>query len=136
MTEPSVRITHPNLYYLLNAVALILVALGLNFLLGPPPTFEQYGIPREVIGSGFLVIGLADLVFLNVWRSLRAVRVLLIVGITYQVFWGIGTTETAFAGTSSFQLFILYVGNAVIQALLVREPFFNPVTATGNEEGE
>jgi hypothetical protein len=128
------RNTNPNLYRSLMTFALIFVFLGVNFLLGPPPTFQQYGISRYVIGTGFLTLGLTKLVFLNLRRNLRAVRILLIFGIAYPLFWGIGTTETAFAGTSSFQLFILYCGLAALQIPLLLEPFFNPVTANGEKE--
>lgn len=128
------RDTHPNLYFALMTVALMFVALGFNFWFGKV-TFEQYGIPKQWIGTGFLVIGLSQLLFLNVRRNLDAVRVVLIVGIAYMLFWGIGTTETAFQGKSSFQLFILYWGLAALQAPLLLEPFFNPVTANGNGNG-
>lgn len=135
MTEPSVRITHPNLYRSLTIVALMFVALGLNFIL-TTPTFRQFDLPPDGIGAGFLILGTLNLLFLNVYRSLKAVRVLLIVGIAYAMFWGIGTTETAFQGKSSFQLFILYAGLAALQAPLLLEPFFNPATASGSEEEE
>lgn len=129
----NLRATHPNLYRALMTIGVIEFALGLNFLL-TTPTFEQFNIPKNVIGAGFLVLGLGFLVFLNVRRSLRTVRVLLIVGIGYMLFWGVGTTETFFKGESSLQLCILYFGLAAIQAPLLLEPFFNPVTANGKEE--
>jgi hypothetical protein len=127
------RDTHPNLYRSLMTVALIFVALGFNFLL-TTPTFQQYDIPKNYIGTGFLALGLGNLLFLNLRRNLKAVRMLLIVGIAYMLFWGVGTTQTFFEGTSSLQLCILYFGLAALQAPLLLEPFFNPVTANGLEE--
>lgn len=129
------RHTHPNLYRSLMTVALIFVGLGLNFLFGPPPTFRQYNLSPDAIGSGFLALGSANLLFLNVYKNLNAVRVVLILGIFYMILWGVGTTQTAFEGTSSFQLCILYFGLAALQAPLLLEPFFNPVTANGNGNG-
>lgn len=137
MTEPSVRITHPNLYRQRMTIALLFVALGLCFLLPwiPEPTFEQFGIPSEGIGLGFMVLGLGLLLFLNVLRNTRAVRVVLIAGILYEIFWAIGTTETVFQGKSSPQLFILYIGHVFMQVWALKEPGFNPITATADEEG-
>lgn len=124
------RDTNPNLYRSLMTVGIIYTALGVNFLIFTP-TFEQFGIPKNVIGAGFLLLGLSFLLFLNYRRNLKVVRILLIVGIFYSCFWGIGTTETLFAGTSSAQLFIVYFGLSALQVPLLLEPFFNPITANG-----
>lgn len=129
------RNTHPNLYRSLMTTALIFVGLGINFLL-TTPTFQQFNIPKNYIGAGFLALGLSNLLFLNLLRNLRVVRFLLVLGIGYMLFWGVGTTQTFFEGTSSLQLCILYFGLAALQAPLLLEPFFNPVTANGNGEGK
>lgn len=126
----SLRRTHPNLYRSLMGVALTFIALGFNFLFAHL-TFEQFGVPKEAVGAGFLVIGLAQFTFLNLWRSVRWIRVMLIIGIIYMLTWGVGTTETFFTGESSLQLFILYWSLAGAQAPLLLEPFINPVTANG-----
>lgn len=131
-SSENLRNTNPNLYRSLMTVASVFVLLGANFLL-TTPTFQQFDIPKNFIGSGFLALGLGNLVFLNIRRNLKAVRVLLIVGIAYMLFWGVGTTQTFFEGTSSLQLCILYFGLAALQAPLLVEPFFHPVTANGED---
>jgi hypothetical protein len=131
----DLRETNPNLYRSLMTVAAIFVALGLNFFIFTP-TFLQYGIPKSVLAAGFSGIGLLYFVVLNLRRNLWMVRVLLIISTTAMVFWGWGTTETAFAGESSFQLAILYWGLAGIQVPLLKAPFFDPATANGNGRGK
>lgn len=126
------RHTHPNLYRSLMTVGLIEVAIGLNFLL-TTPTFQQFGIPKNLVGAIFLVLGLTDMVLLNVFHNIRAVRVKTVVGTAVMIFWGIGTTETFFQGRSSLQLCILYFGLAALQIPLLLEPFLNPVTANGKK---
>lgn len=123
----SLRKTNPSLFRSLITVALGTCALGFNFLL-TVPTFEQFGIPKNFIGAGFMTLGILLLVFLLLHRSLRAVRVVLTVNIAYLVFWGVGTTQTFFQGTSSLQLFILYWTLAALQIPLLLEPF-RPSTA-------
>jgi hypothetical protein len=132
-TKVNLRYTHPNLYLSLMIAAITCVGLGVNFLL-TTPTFQQYDIPKNVVGAGFLALGVAKLVLLNLWRNLRALRATVIVAIVYMLFWGVGTTETAFAGESSFQLCVLYFGLAGLHVPLLLEPFFNPVTANGKVE--
>lgn len=130
----SLNNTHPNLYRSLMTVAVVDVILGLNFLIFTP-TFEQFNIPKNFIGVGWLSLGMISLVFLNVCRNLKAVRVTGWTGIAFALFWGIGTTQTLFEGTSSAQLFILYIGlRAGLVVPLLMEPFFNPVTANGDDE--
>lgn len=128
-TRPNLRLTHPNLYRALMTDAAILIALAANFLLSTP-TFNPFDIHKEYVGTGFLIIGLSELVLLNFFRSLIALRVVLMISITYLIFWGIGTTQSYFDGRSSLQLFILYFGLASIKASLLLEPFSNPATAT------
>ena len=130
--KANLRRTNPNLYRSLMTIALTKVALGLNFLL-TTPTFEQYNIPKNLIGVGFLVLGLSYLIVLNLWRNLKAVRILLVVGIAYMLFWGVGTTQTFFQGVSSLQLFILYTGLAALHAPLLTAPFLNIVMDRGEK---
>lgn len=127
------RHTNPTLYRSLMISASIFVTLGVNFLL-TTPTFQQFDIPKNVIGAGFLTLGVVQLLLLTRLRYLGALRISVIVGMAYMIFWGVGTTETAFKGESSFQLCVLYFGLAALQAPLLLEPFFNPVTANGVEE--
>lgn len=132
MTTPdktNLRKANSGLYWLLMVNALGFFALGLNFLL-TVPTFEQFDIPKNVIGWGFLGIGSVQLVLLNVVRRLRLVRLMLLVGVFYTITWGIGTTQTFFEGKSSLQLFTLYLYVAAVQTVLRFEP--SRTTATGN----
>lgn len=127
--------TNPTLYWSLMMIAIADIALGFNFLFANV-TFEQFDIPQEWIGMGFLLIGLPKLVFLNFRRNVKAVRIMLIAGMVYYLTWGVGTTETFFTGDSSLQLFILYWTLAGLRVPLLLEPFFNPVTANGVETDE
>lgn len=130
-TKPNLKFTNPNLFISLITFAIISIAIAVNFQL-TTPTFQQYGIPKEALGAAFGSIGLAQLFFLLVWRKLKAVRIAVVLNIAAMVFWGIGTTQTFFEGTSSLQLCVLYFGLAALQVPLLMEPYFNPVTAIGN----
>lgn len=122
--------SHPNLYRSIMVFAFIGVALGLNFFF-TNPTFQQYGIDKNIIGGIFMALGLGKLVFLNFFRSLRVVRLLLAASVAFQVFWAVGTSLTFFTGQTSLQLFILYIGLAMLQFFLLIEPFTNPANANG-----
>lgn len=129
--KPNLHQTHPNLFLALFIYGVISVAVGVNFLL-TTPTFQQYGIPKGFIGATFASIGLGLLFCLLVWRSLKAVRVLSLANIAVMIFWGIGTTQTFFEGTSSLQLCVLYFGLAALQVPWLLEPYYQPVTANGH----
>jgi hypothetical protein len=131
----NVRMSHPNLYRNILALALLSVGLGLNFIF-TTPTFNPYGIPKEVVGGIFLVIGSTKIIFLDVYRSLRALRVVMAIATAFLVFWGVGTSITFFQGKTSLQLFLLYIFIAIFQIFLMVEPFFNPMTAQQDKGGE
>lgn len=99
--------------------AFIGIALGLNFLL-TTPTFNPYNIDYWVIGTTFLVLGIAKLVFTlsQQWFLLRWVMV---ANIIFMIFWGIGTTITFFQGLTSLQLFVLYTGLVMLEFMLLIE---------------
>lgn len=127
MNNVNLRITHPNLYYLVMAFGFTYIALGLNFFF-TMPTFNPYGIPYPIVGALFLTLGVAKLVFLNVVRRLTVVRLLMALEVALALWWGIGASITFFQGRTSLQLPILYAGLSFIEAFLLLEPFVNPLT--------
>jgi len=108
-------------------VAVASVALAVNFWIYMP-TFTPYGVPYPVVGAVFAGLGVSELVFLNVVRDLRLVRLTVTASIGVMLAWGIANTEQVFAGKASFQLPIMYVAIAVIQVWLLLEPPINPMT--------
>lgn len=139
--EINVRRTHPNLYWLLMFLALTGIALGLNFII-LQPTFPIWDAPNVLWGTIFLVLSVARIIALNVYRRLRWVRATMAFSAAYMAFLAIGTGEPwwhwfmAEIGVSggdpsraSLQLPIIYAGMALLQVPLLFEPFVNPVTA-------
>jgi hypothetical protein len=124
----NLRRTHPNLYRTVMTFAVMSVVLGLNFWI-LSPTFLIYDLPNVLWGTIFLVLGFAKIVFLNIWRRLRAVRAVMAFAIAYFLFLGAGTSQPFFEGSGSLQLPILYLGCAALQIPLLIEPFVNPWTA-------
>lgn len=133
--QVNLRKSHPTLYRSITTFALLSIALGLNFIF-TTPTFNPYGIPLWIIGSIFITLGCLKLIFLNLYRNLGIVRVVMAAEVGFMVFWGIGSTITFSQGKTSLQLFVLYVGMAVFELFLMVEPFFNPMTAKQDTGGE
>jgi len=129
----NVRRTHPALYRMVMATAVISIALGVNFL-AFTPSFLVYDQRNELWAGIFLAIGLAKLVFLNVHRSLRLTRVTMGVAISYYALFGIGTMQPALEGRGSLQLPILYGGLVALLVFMLVEPFINPWTAKRDAE--
>lgn len=125
---PDLRKTHPNLYRASMTFAVMSVALGLNFWI-LSPTFLIYDQPNQLWGTIFLFLGAAELVLLNVWRRLRAVRAVMGFAVFYLLFLAAGTSQPFFEGQGSLQLPILYVSVAVPQIWFLIEPYFNPWTS-------
>lgn len=123
----NVRNTHPALYRSITTLSVMCVALAVNFWTSTP-TFNPYNIPKNWIGAVFAVLGIYQLVFLNVVRDLRRVRFGLAVSFSWILFWGISNTQQAFAGNASFQLPILLSTLAVLHLLLLVESPVNPMT--------
>lgn len=123
----NLRHSHPNLYRGITTFAVINIGLALNFFF-TNPTFNPYGIDKNIVGAIFLVLGLSKLTFLNVHRSLRVVRFLMTVEIAFMLFWGGGNTITFMTGQTSLQLFVLYAGMALNELFLLLEPPANPMT--------
>lgn len=124
--------THRNLYIALMVLAVMSVALGINFWL-TTPTFQQLDIPKNFIGSMFLLLGVAQVIFLNIYQNLKLVRVTTAISAGFMLFWGAALTQTFFSGKTSLQLPIIYVALAILQLALLVEPSINPVSHPPNE---
>jgi hypothetical protein len=103
------------------------IALAINFWTSNP-TFNPYGFDKNVIGGVFFTLGFSKLVFLNVLRDLRLVRIILAASISFHFFWGASNAQQFFAGKASLQLPILYIALAVLQMPLLVEAPVNPMT--------
>lgn len=108
------------LYTSIMTLSVMSVALAVNFWTSNP-TFNPYGIPKNLIGVVFLLLGLNQLVFLHWFRDLRKVRYGLTASVSFMLFWGISNTQQAFAGEASFQLPILYIALAILHLPLLVE---------------
>ena len=122
------RKTHPNFYWVLMLLAATGIALGCNFIF-LQPAFLIWDGPNELWGGIFLVISVAKIVALNVYRRLRWLRATMAFTAAYMAFLAVGTAEPYVNGVGSLQLPILYVGLALFQVPLLMEPFVNPETA-------
>lgn len=125
--KSNIRLSHPNLYRSIMTFALMDIGLGMNFLL-TNPTFNAYGLDKVVPGVIFFTLGFSKVVFLNFSRNLKIVRILMTAEIIFMIIWGVGTSITFFQGRTSLQLFVLYVGFAVLETFLLIEPIVNPLS--------
>jgi hypothetical protein len=123
----KIRNTHPGLYHSIMTLSIMSVALAVNFWTSNP-TFNPYDIPKNLIGVVFLLLGVSQLVFLNLFRDLRKVRLGLAVSLGFMLCWGIVNTQQFFAGNASLQLPILYVAVAALHVPLLVESPVNPMT--------
>lgn len=114
------------------ALAVVGIALAVNFFAGLTgvlrPTFSIWSVPNAVWGTIFLVSSANSIVALNVYRRLRWVRAMMAFSAAYFAFLAVGTSVPGWEGNASFQLPIVYGGLAVIQLILLFEPFINPVS--------
>lgn len=122
-----IRATHPALYRSILILLIMSVALAVNFWFSNP-TFSPLGIPKNVVGVIFALLGGSQFLFLNVFHNLRMVRLILAISLSWFCFWGLINTIQFIAGNASLQLPILYVFLAVLHAPLLVEPPVNPVT--------
>lgn len=123
----KIRNTHPALYRALMVLGFMGIALGFNFWFSSP-TFNPYGIPKNIIGIIFFILGLSQIVFLNVLHDLRMVRLNLAFSVSWMFFWGVSNAQQFFAGNASLQLPILYVTLSILQIPLLMESPVNPMT--------
>lgn len=132
MDRVNLRLTHPTLYRSAIVFAAISIGLGLNFLF-TKPTFNAFGIDKHIVGVIFLCLGTAKLAAITAIRRLKYIRITMVANSTFMTFWGMGTATTYFTGQTSLQLFVLYIGLALLQMFLLFEPFINPIT--GHRDG-
>jgi hypothetical protein len=123
----DLRTAHPNLYKAITTFALISLGLGLNFLL-IKPAFNQYHLSK-IMAVVFVVIGVAQLVFLNVVHRLPLLRLAMAAGVSSLFFYGGALTTYYFqTHSTSLQLPITYFGLSILQFALLIEPPTNPVS--------
>jgi hypothetical protein len=122
-----IRKSHPALYRALMVLGFMGLSLAVNFWFSKP-TFNPYGWPKELIGTIFFVLGASQIVFLNVFRDLRMVRIALAVSISFMFFWGASNAQQFFAGKASLQLPILFITVSLLQIPLLLESPVNPMT--------
>lgn len=122
-----VRLSNPTLYRLLMILAVMRIALAINFWTSNP-TFNPYGISKTLIGTVFLILGLWHLVFLNVVHDLAMVRTGSVALIFFLTAWGLGNMQQSLAGEASFQLPLIYLAIAAVHYILLLEPPVNPMT--------
>lgn len=131
----NLRLTHPTLYRSALVFACISIGLGLNFLF-TKPTFNPFGIDKTIIGMVFLCLGMAKMASITVIRRLKAIRITMALNSSWMVFWGVGTATTYFTRETSLQLFVLYMGLALLQVFWHGEPFSNPLTTRTTRNGK
>lgn len=119
--------THPVLYQSITVLAIMSVALAVNFFVSRP-TFNPFGINKTWVGIVFFLIGLWHLIFLNLFHSLKMVRLGSTLSVFFLFAWGLGNMQQSIAGKASFQLPILYLALGTIHYLLLKEPPVNPMT--------
>lgn len=123
----NIRKRHPGLYHSIMTLGIMGVALAFNFWFSTP-TFNPYDIPKDLIGVIWFLLGMSQLIFLNVFRNLRAVRIVLAISISFMFFWGASNAQQFFNGKASLQLPILYMTIAILQIPLLVESPINPMT--------
>lgn len=126
-SQVNLRKSHPTLYHSIVTLSLMRVALALNFWTSDP-TFNPWGIPKNLVGLVFFMLGAWQLIFLHVWRDLRKIRLVLALSAGVMLGWGLVNTQQSFDGKASFQLPIMYVAVAALQLMLLLEAPVNPMT--------
>jgi hypothetical protein len=123
----NIRKSHPALYRALMTLGCMYIALALNFWFAKP-AFNPYDWPKEFIGAIFSLLGFSLIVFLNIFRELRIIRIVLAVSVSFMFFWGFSNAQQFFAGKASLQLPLLYVAVSIMQIPLLIESPVNPMT--------
>lgn len=123
----NIRQTHPALYHSIMTLGAMSIALAVNFWTSNP-AFNPYGFDKNLIGVAFFALGSSKMIFLNIFRDLRIVRVILALSISFHFFWGVSNTQQFFGGKASLQLPILYIAIAILQMPLLLEAPVNPMT--------
>lgn len=129
LNQVNIRLTHPLVYKLLTAFAVLFVLLAVNFWTSNP-TFNPFDINKNWVGAVFLVLGGWQLFWLNAIHNLGMVRLGTSTVVGFAVAWGGGNLQQTFAGKASFQLpLVFFFAIAAVHWLILQEPVFNPLTA-------
>jgi hypothetical protein len=104
----------------------ILLAVNLWTFVTP---FVPYGLDQAALGVIVCVLGVAQLVALNLVRNLWVLRFTIAASAGFMAISGAINTKQVFFGDASFQLPIVYVLLAALQWTLMFEPPVNPMTA-------
>jgi hypothetical protein len=123
----DIRKSHPGLFHLIMVTAILMVLLAVNFWTSNP-AFNPYGWSKNWIGVAFFVLGAGQLVFLNVVRDLRIVRLGLALSFAWNIVWAGANTQQIFNGNASWQLPLYILGIAAVQYRLIVEAPVNPMT--------
>lgn len=123
----NLRKTNPLLYHLSLICGVGNVAFAVNYWTAHP-TFNPYHIHKGWVAVAFLLVGVAQLVFLNVRRDFRNLKRAQAVGATVAIFWGFGNTQQFFAGNASLALCIAFWTIAAVQLALMFGSPINPLT--------
>lgn len=123
---------HPNLYNMYMVYAVLSIAMGLNFIF-LNPSFDPFGVPKEVVGATFLGCGVTKASLLLWVRSATMLRLSMALSVAIMSFWsGVLTVDFFLRSLTSLQLPLTYIGLAVLGFLLIVEPFTNPATERAN----
>lgn len=128
----NIRLTHPSFYRAVMTFGVFQIALAINFWYYTPtfnPKIFFVTPSKDLIGLIFFVIGVSQLLLLNVFRDLRSIRLAMTASIGWALFWGVANTQQAFIGKASLQLPIFVVfGLGIGQRWWLLESSVNPMT--------
>lgn len=123
----DLRKSHPMRYLMLMTLAVFKLEMAFNFWTSSP-AFDPLGIDKNLAGVVFLVLGVTQLVFLNVIRDLDLLRWSSTFCVAWLLIWAGVNTDQFFNGPASLQVPITFVTLAILQALLMIEFPINPMT--------
>lgn len=125
----NLKRSHPNLYKAYLVYAFLCISLGLNFIF-LNPTFDPLDISKQVPGYIFLLLGVATLFFLRVYRNATWLRVTMASIITVMFFWcGALVFDFFRLAQTSLQLPITFAALGALGIPLMIEPPINPTTS-------
>lgn len=127
LNQVNIRLTHRLVYRLLSSFAIFGVLSAVNFWTANP-TFNPLGINKSWIAVVYLLLGLWQLFWLNVRRSLDMVRLGTSAIVGWLVIWGGGNMEQVFDGKASWQLPLWCGLGAIWHWWILQEPVFNPIS--------
>lgn len=130
----NLRKSHPNKYRALTWFAAFHVFLAVNFWRYTPafnPEVLIFTPSKNLVAVVFLVLGVLQLVFLNLFRNLGMVRLVTSVSVAVTCCWGLVNSQQAFSGSASLQLPGTLIALCGAQVLWLIEAPVNPLTERG-----